>query len=126
MKERAARASTSMNLVGQLPAPVEALLGRLLVSSLCEYGLHERPGPPGRRTLLGRRVPNPPIVPLFQAMGPGSRSSVRRPAGHHRAADPSLVPDAATLGPALGLLRRAEGGGARATPAVPAVAPGVG
>jgi diacylglycerol O-acyltransferase len=106
LKERGqARASNFfMNLVGQLPAPVEALLGRLLVGQpLVNTVCTNVPGPPGRRTLLGRRVLEiHPIVPLFQAMG--LEFAVLSYAGRlsiTAAADPGLVPDAAMLGQAL-------------------------
>ena len=106
LKERGqARASGFlMNVVGQLPAPVEALLGRLLAEqSLVNTVCTNVPGPPGPRTLLGRRVLEiHPIVPLFQTMGLefailsyGGRLSITA------AADPGLVPDAAAIAPAL-------------------------
>jgi WS/DGAT/MGAT family acyltransferase len=106
LKERGqARASGFlMSVVGQLPAPVEALLGRLLSGqSLVNTVCTNVPGPAGRRTLLGRRVLEiHPIVPLFQAMGLefailsyGGRLSITA------AADPGLVPDAAAIAPAL-------------------------
>lgn len=106
LKERGqARASTLfVSLMEQLPAPLEALLGRILatqglVSTVCT----NVPGPPGQRTLLGRRVLEiHPVVPLFQAMGLefailsyGGRLSITA------AADPGLMPDARTIGPAL-------------------------
>jgi WS/DGAT/MGAT family acyltransferase len=106
LKERGqARASGFlMSVVGQLPAPVEALLGRLLSEqSLVNTVCTNVPGPAGRRTLLGRRVLEiHPVVPLFQAMGLefailsyGGRLSITA------AADPALVPDAAAIPPAL-------------------------
>ena len=88
-----------LRLLGQLPAPAEALIGRLLsqqsfVNTVCT----NVPGPPGPRTLLGRRVLEiHPVVPLFQAMGLefailsyGGRLSITA------AADPGLIPDADT------------------------------
>ncbi|HWP66776.1 MAG TPA: wax ester/triacylglycerol synthase family O-acyltransferase [Candidatus Limnocylindria bacterium] len=106
LKERGqARASVFfLNLVGQLPALVEALMGRLVaaeavVNTVCT----NVPGPPGRRTLLGRRVLEVhPLVPLFQGIGLefailsyGGRLSITA------AADPSLVPDARRIADAL-------------------------
>jgi CBS domain-containing protein len=106
LKERGqARASNFfMSLVAQLPAPVEALLGRLLsgqalVNTVCT----NVPGPAGMRTLLGRRVLEiHPVVPLFQGMGLefailsyGGRLSITA------AADPGLVRDTASIAPAL-------------------------
>jgi WS/DGAT/MGAT family acyltransferase len=106
LKDRGqARASALfMSLVGQLPAPVEALMGRLLGGqSLVNTVCTNVPGPQGQRTLLGRRVLEiHPIVPLFQGMGLefailsyGGRLSITA------AADPDLVPDARAIEGAL-------------------------
>jgi len=128
LKERGqARASAFlMSVVGQLPAPVEALLGRLfsgqsVVNTVCT----NVPGPLGRRTLCGRRVLEiHPVVPLFEAMGLefailsyGGRLSITA------AADPGLVPDAGAIAPALTTafreLQKATLGAIPAIPAVP-------
>jgi CBS domain-containing protein len=128
LKERGqARASALfVSLMGQIPAPLEALLGRLfatqgLVNTVCT----NVPGPPGQRTLLGRRVLEiHPVVPLFQAMGLefailsyGGRLSITA------AADPGLMPDARTIGPALVESFQALAAATLGTPE-PAAAPG--
>lgn len=93
-----------MGLLGQLPAPVEVLLGRLLpVQSVINTVCTNVPGPAGTRRLLGRRVREVhPVVPLFEALGLefailsyGGRLSITA------AADAGLVADAAALVPAL-------------------------
>jgi CBS domain-containing protein len=90
--------------MGQLPAPVEALMGRLVnAQSLVNTVCTNVPGPQGQRTLLGRRVLEiHPLVPLFQGMGLefailsyGGRLSITA------AADPGLVPDARAIEGAL-------------------------
>jgi WS/DGAT/MGAT family acyltransferase len=130
LKERGqARASgLLLGLLGSLPAPAEALIGRLFsqqsfVNTVCT----NVPGPPGRRTLLGRRVLEiHPVVPLFQAMGLefailsyGGRLSITA------AADPGLIPDADAIGAALAasfeeLHAAALGRTASAAPPLPA------
>jgi CBS domain-containing protein len=93
-----------MGLLGQLPAPVEVLLGRLLpVQSAINTVCTNVPGPAGSRRLLGRSVREiHPVVPLFEALGLefailsyGGRLSITA------AADAGLVADANALVPAL-------------------------
>jgi CBS domain-containing protein len=90
----------AIQLAGRLPAPVNALLGRLVpstppVNTLCT----NVPGPREARHLLGRRILEVhPIVPLFQ--GVGLEFAVMSYAGQlsiSAAVDPRLVPDAADI-----------------------------
>jgi CBS domain-containing protein len=96
-----AQASGSlMQVLGAFPAPLNALLGRLLpdralVSTVCT----NVPGPRRMCHLLGRRILEVhPVVPLFQNMGMefailsyGGRLSISA------AVDPHLVPDVDTI-----------------------------
>jgi diacylglycerol O-acyltransferase len=114
---QAQAAGTMLQLLGALPAPLNALLGRMLpdralISTVCT----NVPGPREACRLLGRRILEVhPIVPLFQNMGMefaimsyGGRLSISA------AVDPHLVPDADTipvhLAGALDELRAALGG----------------
>ena len=97
---QAQAAGALMQFLGALPAPFNALLGRIfpdraLISTVCT----NVPGPREACRLLGRRIVEVhPIVPLFQNMGMefaimsyGGRMSISA------AADPHLVPDADTI-----------------------------
>jgi CBS domain-containing protein len=97
---QAQAAGTVMQLLGALPAPLNALFGRLLpdrglISTVCT----NVPGPRQACRLLGRRILEiHPIVPLFQSMGMefailsyGGRLSISA------AVDPHLVPDAESI-----------------------------
>jgi CBS domain-containing protein len=119
----------AMQLFGALPAPVNALLGRLVpstppVNTVCT----NVPGPRDACTLLGRRILEVhPIVPLFQGLGLGF--AIMSYAGRlsiSAAVDPHLVPDAADipshLHAELHALREALGARTEA-PARPGAAP---
>jgi diacylglycerol O-acyltransferase / wax synthase len=89
--------SLAMQLVGALPAPVNALLGRLIASTppintVCT----NVPGPREACHLLGRRILEiHPIVPLFQGLG--MEFAIMSYAGRLSicaAVEPHLVPDA--------------------------------
>ena len=93
-------AGLAMQLVGRLPAPVNALLGRLApstppINTVCT----NVPGPREARNLLGRRILEVhPIVPLFQ--GVGLEFAIMSYAGQlsiSAAVEPRLVPDAADI-----------------------------
>jgi WS/DGAT/MGAT family acyltransferase len=99
-RRQAQAAGLMLAAVGALPAPFEALAGRLLpdapfLSTVCT----NVPGPRGRCTLLGHAILEVhPVVPLFQSMGLefailsyADRLSITA------AADPTLVPDADAL-----------------------------
>ncbi len=89
-----------LGLLGSLPAPIEALVGRLLpdmpfLNTICT----NVPGPRERCAILGVRITDVhPFVPLFQSMGIefaimsyADRLSIAA------AVDPDLVPDAEVL-----------------------------
>jgi WS/DGAT/MGAT family acyltransferase len=93
-------AGLAMQLVGRLPAPVNALLGRLTlpappINTICT----NVPGPREARHMLGRRILEiHPIVPLFQ--GVGLEFAIMSYAGQlsiSAAVEPHLVPDAADI-----------------------------
>lgn len=98
---QARAAGLAMRLVGALPAPVIALLGRLFASSVPPINTvcTNVPGPRETCRLLGRRIVEVhPIVPLFQGVGLefailsyGGRLSIAA------AVDPHLVPDAGEI-----------------------------
>jgi CBS domain-containing membrane protein len=97
---QARAAGLAMQLVGALPAPVNALLGRLVpsippVNTVCT----NVPGPREACTLLGRRILEVhPIVPLFQGLG--MEFAIMSYAGQvsiAAAVEPRLVPDAGDL-----------------------------
>ncbi len=102
LKERGQPRATAltMQLAGLIPAPLNALLARLLPStSPLNTVCTNVPGPRDRRRLLGRRILEiHPIVPLFDGMGLefailsyGGQLSISA------AAEPNLVPDVADL-----------------------------
>jgi WS/DGAT/MGAT family acyltransferase len=102
LKDRgqARAAGLAMAVAGALPAPVGALLGRLMVdvtpiNTVCT----NVPGPREACQLLGRRILEVhPIVPLFQPMG--MEFAILSYAGRlsiSAAVDPHLVPDADTI-----------------------------
>ncbi len=106
LKERGqARASGLLvDLMGALPAPLEAALGRLvperpLANTVCT----NVPGPREERWLLGRRLLGiHPMVPLFQGMG--LEFAVMSYAGRisiAATADAKLVPDPQSIAAAL-------------------------
>jgi diacylglycerol O-acyltransferase len=117
-------AGLAMQLVGALPAPVNALLGRFVpstppINTVCT----NVPGPREACHLLGRRILEVhPIVPLFQGLG--MEFAIMSYAGKvsiSAAVEPHLVPEAADipsyLHAALHELRDALGTGVPARPA---------
>ena len=125
-------AGLAMQLLGALPAPVNALLARLLpegspLNTVCT----NVPGPREARHLLGRRILEVhPIVPLFSGMG--LEFAILSYAGRlsiSAAAEPHLVPDAgdipAYLHAAATELHDALGVGVPAIPAAVAAGPRV-
>jgi CBS domain-containing protein len=99
LKERgqARAAGLAMDIMGMLPAPVNALVGRLVPSmppfnTICT----NVPGPRDACRLLGRRILEVhPIVPLFQGLG--LEFAIMSYAGRlsiSAAVEPRLVPDA--------------------------------
>jgi diacylglycerol O-acyltransferase len=89
-----------LGLLGSLPAPIEALIGRLLPdTALLNTICTNVPGPRERCAILGVRIADVhPFVPLFQSMGIefaimsyADRLSIAA------AVDPDLVPDAEVL-----------------------------
>jgi diacylglycerol O-acyltransferase len=106
LKERGQAHATGllMALAGALPAPLSALLGRMLPSwPMINVVCTNVPGPREPRYILGRRiVAIHPIVPLFEGLGLGfailsyaDRLSIAA------AADPALVPDVETVTDAI-------------------------
>jgi CBS domain-containing protein len=121
-------AALSMQLLGLLPAPVNALLARVLpegspINTVCT----NVPGPRETCQLLGRRILDVhPIVPLFSGMG--LEFAILSYAGRLSicaAAEPNLVPEASDLPghlhASLDELRAALGVGAAAAVAPAAV-----
>jgi WS/DGAT/MGAT family acyltransferase len=99
-KGQAQASSTVMSLLGAMPAPLGALLGRLLpertiINTVCT----NVPGPRQVCHLAGRRIVEiHPMVPLFQSMG--IEFAILSYAGQvsiSAAVDPTLVPDADTI-----------------------------
>jgi len=94
-------AGLAMQLVGALPAPVSALLGRLMASSQLPINTvcTNVPGPREACHLLGRRLLEVhPIVPLFEGLG--LEFAIMSYAGRLSicaAAEPHLVPDVETI-----------------------------
>jgi CBS domain-containing protein len=93
-------AGLAMQLLGTLPAPVNALFGRFVpaappINTVCT----NVPGPREACRLLGRRMLEVhPIVPLFEGLG--LEFAIMSYAGRlsiTAAADPHLVPDAAEV-----------------------------
>jgi diacylglycerol O-acyltransferase len=92
--------SLLLSLAGYMPAPVNALLGRLLPSwPMINVVCTNVPGPREPRYLLGRRVLEMhPVVPLFEGLGLGF--AIMSYAGRlsvAAAADPGLVPDVGSI-----------------------------
>lgn len=90
----------ALQLLGNLPAPVNALLARLMpATSPLNTIVTNVPGPREARTMVGRSITEVhPIVPLFDGMG--IEFAVMSYADRLSicvAADPHLVPDAADL-----------------------------
>ena len=123
-------AGLAMQLAGLLPAPLNALLARLLpdgspLNTICT----NVPGPREACHLLGRRILEVhPIVPLFSGMG--LEFAILSYAGRlsiSAAAEPHLVPDTgdipAYLHAAVTELRDALGVGVPAAPAAVAAGP---
>lgn len=107
LKERGQANATGLllSLAGFLPAPVSALLGRLVPSwPMINVVCTNVPGPREPRSILGRRILEMhPVVPLFEGLGLnfaimsyGDRLSVAA------AADPALVPDVDQIAAAIG------------------------
>jgi len=97
---QAQASSVLMSLLGAMPAPVGALLGRLLperaiINTVCT----NVPGPRQVCHVAGRRIVEiHPMVPLFQNMG--VEFAILSYAGQlsiSAAVDPTLVPDADTI-----------------------------
>jgi diacylglycerol O-acyltransferase / wax synthase len=93
-------AGMAMQLMGALPAPVNALLGRLMpstppINTVCT----NVPGPRDACHLLGRRILEVhPIVPLFQGLGMGfAIMSYAGKLSISAAVEPRLVPDATDI-----------------------------
>jgi WS/DGAT/MGAT family acyltransferase len=89
-----------LSLAGYMPAPMNALLGRLLPSwPMINVVCTNIPGPREPRYLLGRRVLEMhPIVPLFEGLGLGfAILSYADQLSVAAAADPALVPDVAII-----------------------------
>jgi diacylglycerol O-acyltransferase / wax synthase len=106
LKERGQAHATGllMALAGSLPAPLSALLGRMLPSwPMINVVCTNVPGPREPRSILGRRiVAIHPVVPLFEGLGLGfailsyaDRLSIAA------SADPALVPDVETVTDAI-------------------------
>src|SRR5262249_25217068 len=98
LKERGQAHATGllMALAGALPAPLSALLGRMLPSwPMINVVGTNVPGPREPRYVLGRRiVAIHPIVPLFEGLGLGfAILSYADQLSIAAAADPALVPD---------------------------------
>ena len=102
LKERgqAQASGVLMSLLGSMPAPLGALLGRLLperpiINTVCT----NVPGPRQACHVAGRRIVEiHPMVPLFQSMG--IEFAILSYAGQlsiSAAVDPALVPDADTI-----------------------------
>jgi diacylglycerol O-acyltransferase len=99
-KGQAQASGVVMSLLGSMPAPIGALLGRLLperafINTVCT----NVPGPREVCHLAGRRIVEiHPMVPLFQNMG--IEFAILSYAGQlsiAAAVDPTLVPDADTI-----------------------------
>jgi diacylglycerol O-acyltransferase len=99
-KGQAQASGTVMSLLGSMPAPLGAILGRLLperavINTVCT----NVPGPRQACHVVGRRIVEiHPMVPLFQNMG--IEFAILSYAGQlsiSAAVDPTLVPDADTI-----------------------------
>src|SRR5262249_24762774 len=106
LKERGQAHATGllMALAGALPAPLSALLGRLLPSwPMINVVCTNVPGPREPRYILGRRIMAiHPIVPLFEGLGLGfAILSYADQLSIAAAADPALVPDVETVTDAI-------------------------
>jgi CBS domain-containing protein len=107
LKERGQAHATGllMALAGALPAPLSALLGRMLPSwPMINVVCTNVPGPREPRYILGRRVVAiHPIVPLFEGLGLGfAILSYADQLSIAAAADPALVPDVGSVTDAIG------------------------
>src|SRR5262245_5904691 len=106
LKERGQAHATGLllALAGALPAPVSALLGRVLPSwPMINVVCTNVPGPREPRYVLGRRIDGiHPIVPLFEGLGLGfAILSYADQLSIAAAADPALVPDVETVTDAI-------------------------
>src|SRR5262249_2679704 len=121
-----------MALGGALPAPVGALLGRMLPSwPMINVVCTNVPGPREPRFILGRRIVSMhPVVPLFEGLGLGfAILSYADQLSTGVTADPNLVPDVNSIATAisdeLDLLVAAAGLGVSPAPQPVAAAPRV-
>jgi CBS domain-containing protein len=106
LKERGQAHATGllMTLAGSLPAPLSALLGRMLPSwPMINVVCTNVPGPREPRYILGRRiVAIHPVVPLFEGLGLGfAILSYADQVSIAASADPALVPDVETVTDAI-------------------------
>src|SRR5262249_8547615 len=93
-----------MALAGALPAPVSALLGRMLPSwPMINVVCTNVPGPREARYVLGRRIVGiHPIVPLFEGLGLGfAILSYADQISIAACADPAQVPDVESVTDAI-------------------------
>jgi CBS domain-containing protein len=102
LKERgqAHASALLMSLAGALPAPVGALLGRMLPSwPMINLVCTNVPGPRESRSVLGRRILGiHPVVPLFEGLGLGfAILSYADQLSIAASADPTLVSDLDTI-----------------------------
>src|SRR5262249_58902078 len=106
LKERGQAHATGllMALAGALPAPLSALLGRMLpgwpmINLVCT----NVPGPREPRSILGRRIVGMhPLVPLFEGLGLGfAILSYADRLSIGVTADPALVPDVDAIAEAI-------------------------
>jgi diacylglycerol O-acyltransferase len=89
-----------LSLAGALPAPVGALMGRLLPSwPMINVVCTNVPGPRESRSVLGRRILEiHPVVPLFEGLGLGfAILSYADQLSIAASADPALVSDLDTI-----------------------------
>jgi diacylglycerol O-acyltransferase / wax synthase len=106
LKERGQAHATGllMTLAGALPAPVSALLGRMLPSwPMINVVCTNVPGPREPRYVLGRRIVGiHPIVPLFEGLGLGfAILSYAEQISIAAAADPAQVGDVEAITDAI-------------------------
>jgi WS/DGAT/MGAT family acyltransferase len=134
LKARGQAHATGLMLAlgGALPAPLGALLGRLLPSwPMISLVCTNVPGPREPRYILGRRIVSMhPLVPLFEGLGLGfAILSYADQLSIGVTADPALVPDVESIATAiaeeLDLLVASAGLDAVPAPPAPAAAPRV-
>jgi len=106
LKERGQAHAMGLMLAlgGAIPAPVGALLGRMLPSwPMLSVVCTNVPGPREPRFILGRRIVGMhPVVPLFEGLGLGfAILSYADQISIGVTADPKLVPDADSIASAL-------------------------